>query len=82
MNNSTLASCRNCGGFGYRRESNGEPIPCDLCDDNIEAIRAEVGKAITDHAKGGDLWLCSHLAAKNIGGLFAPLHSTDDQTHE
>lgn len=25
--------CHNCDGLGYRREANGEQIPCDLCDD-------------------------------------------------
>jgi hypothetical protein len=28
----TADGCHNCDGLGYRREVNGEPIPCDLCD--------------------------------------------------
>ncbi len=26
------SECSNCEGLGYRREPNGEPIPCDLCE--------------------------------------------------
>jgi hypothetical protein len=64
-------ACNNCGGLGCRREANGEPIPCDLCDDAMVEIRKHVEEAIHEHLAGGDLWMCSHVAAHRIAPLAA-----------
>lgn len=36
----TCRPCHNCDGLGYRHEANGEPIPCDLCEDDSQAGEA------------------------------------------
>jgi hypothetical protein len=63
--------CPNCDGLGYRREANGEALACDLCGDRLDAIRQCVEKAVMEHVAGGDLWLCTQLAAKEIAQRFA-----------
>lgn len=72
-------ACGNCGGLGYRREANGEPIPCDLCDDAMGMICQHVEDAIHEHILGGDLWLCSHIAAKRIAAALAAKPVSDAQ---
>jgi hypothetical protein len=66
MASSAGEPCHNCGGLGYRREANGEQIPCDLCQDALEPVRARIEQAIREHCEGGDLWMVSHIAAKAI----------------
>jgi len=41
---------------------------CQECGDlaALERTRAEIERAITAHCEGGDLWLCSMLAARNL----------------
>jgi hypothetical protein len=66
MASSAGEPCHNCGGLGYRREASGEQIPCDLCQDALEPVRARIEQAIREHCEGGDLWMVSHIAAKAI----------------
>lgn len=66
-----MRNCHNCDGLGFRREANGEPISCDLCEDALEAIRQRIERALREHFEGGDLWLTTYLAAKDITAVLA-----------
>ena len=41
---------------------------CQECTQlaEVEEIRQRIEKAVTEHCQGGDLWLCTHLAAQHI----------------